>query len=101
MKQEYRHRDLSNRIMQLFRYFPFVALVGARQVGKSTLLTQLYPEATHILLDPIQDVQNIRKDPDLFLSNTTFPIILDEIQYAPEIVPAIKRHIDNKLRTTG
>lgn len=53
---KYRHRDLSKRIQYLFAHFSCVIVVGARQVGKSTLLTHLFPEARHILLDPIQDV---------------------------------------------
>lgn len=91
---QYRYRALSERLTQLFAHFPCVIVVGARQVGKSTLLTHLFPQAKHVLLDPIHDVQNIRKDPDLFLQNCTLPVIFDEIQYAPELVPALKRWID-------
>ncbi len=98
MKHSYRHRDLSERLQHLFAHFPCVIVVGARQVGKSTLLTHLFPEASHILLDPIQDVQNIRHDPDLFLHNSRLPIIFDEIQYAPELIPALKRFIDKDKR---
>ena len=98
MKQDYRHRDLSDRIKKLFSHFSCVIVVGARQVGKSTLLTHLFPEANHILLDPIQDIQNIRRDPDLFLNNTKLPIIFDEVHYAPELIPALKRFIDNNKR---
>jgi len=98
MKHTYRNRDISERLKYLFTYFSCVILVGARQVGKSTLLTHLFPEANHILLDPIQDVQNIRRDPDLFLNNTDLPIIFDEVQYAPELIPALKRFIDKNKR---
>ncbi len=98
MSFEYKHRDLSERIQHLFAHFPCVIVVGARQVGKSTVLTHLFPNASHILLDPIQDIQNIRQDPDLFLSNTTRPIIFDEVQYAPELIPALKRAIDQNKR---
>jgi predicted AAA+ superfamily ATPase len=98
MKHSYRHRNLSERLKHLFAHFPCVILVGARQVGKSTLLTHLFPQASHILLDPVQDVQNIRRDPDLFLNNATLPIIFDEVQYAPELIPALKRFIDKDKR---
>jgi uncharacterized protein len=94
MEYSYRHRDLSKRLKHLFAHFPCVIVVGARQVGKSTLLTHLFPQANHVLLDPVVDVQNIRRDPDLFLNNSKFPIIFDEIQYVPELVPALKRFID-------
>ena len=98
MAYNYRHRDLSSRISSLFEHFPCVIVIGARQVGKSTLLTHLFPEANHILLDPVQDVNNIRRDPDLFLHNTSFPVIFDEVQYAPELIPALKRFIDKNKR---
>lgn len=94
MSSHYRHRALSERLQQLFAHFSCVILVGARQVGKSTLLTHLFPDSTHVLLDPVIDVQNVRSDPDLFLNNCTLPVIFDEVQYAPELVPAIKRWID-------
>ena|SRR3990167_7479529 len=95
MNYQYKHRSLSKHLTHLFAHFPCIILVGARQVGKSTLLTHLFPQATHILLDPIQDVQNIRRDPDLFLNNCKMPVIFDEVQYAPELIPALKRSIDN------
>jgi len=98
MEHSYRHRNLSGRIRHLFAHFTCVIVVGARQVGKSTLLTHLFPEANHILLDPIQDIQNIRQDPDLFLNNTKLPVIFDEVQYAPELIPALKRFIDKNKR---
>jgi predicted AAA+ superfamily ATPase len=94
MNSHYLHRALTKRLEHLFAHFPCVIVVGARQVGKSTLLTHLFPEAHHVLLDPVQDVQNIRRDPDLFLNNTKFPVIFDEVQYAPELIPALKRFID-------
>ncbi len=98
MGYDYRYRVLSERIKSLFAHFPCVVVVGARQVGKSTLLTHLFPEARHILLDPVQDVQNIRHDPDLFLNNAMAPLIFDEVQYAPELIPALKRFIDKSKR---
>lgn len=95
MAHDYRYRELSKQLHYLFTHFPCVILVGARQVGKSTLLTHLFPQATHVLLDPVQDIQNIRCDPDLFLNNCKLPVIFDEVQYAPELIPALKRFIDN------
>jgi uncharacterized protein len=71
-----------------------VVLSGARQVGKSTLLAHAFPNFERITLDPVQDVGNARKDPEPFLQNHRVPLILDEIQYAPELVPVIKRRVD-------
>jgi uncharacterized protein len=91
-------RLLENRLRTAISAVPAVVLVGARQVGKSTLLRYLCPEATVITFDPVQDIANARRDPDLFLASQPRPLILDEIQYAPEVVPAIKRAIDRDRR---
>ena len=79
-------------------HFPVVVVSGARQVGKSTLLEHLFPDYTMIVFDPSTDVGNARKDPDLFLDNHPGPLILDEIQYAPELVSSIKRRVDKDRR---
>ena len=54
----------------------------------------MFPKRKHIVFDPLQDIYNAREDPDLFLDNFKPPIILDEIQYVPELIPAIKRRVD-------
>jgi len=94
IKHEYIHRLITNRIKKLFQNFPCVVVTGARQVGKSTLLKNIYPDIPMVVFDPIHDIQNARKDPELFLSNNPAPLNLDEIQYAPELVPVLKRWID-------
>lgn len=79
--------------------FPCVVVVGARQVGKTTLLQHLFANsARSFVFDPVQDQYGARRDPDLFLRNNPPPLILDEVQYAPELVPAIKRAIDRDRR---
>ncbi|MBI3212171.1 MAG: ATP-binding protein [Simkania negevensis] len=90
----YIKRLLSERVKKLFSNFPCLVLTGARQVGKSTLLKHLFPEVPIVVFDPVHDIQNARKDPELFLSNHPPPLILDEVQYAPELVPVLKRWID-------
>jgi predicted AAA+ superfamily ATPase len=90
----YKTRMLSERLLRLAEHFPAVVVTGARQVGKSTLVRHLFPKADYVLFDPVQDVENARSEPDIFLANHRRPLVLDEIQYAPELVPAIKRHID-------
>ncbi len=78
--------------------FAVVVVSGARQVGKSTLLQHELPKWNTVVFDPAVDVGNARRDPDLFLDNHPWPLILDEIQYAPELVPAIKRRVDRGRR---
>jgi predicted AAA+ superfamily ATPase len=91
----YLPRFLSSRLETLFRHFPVVVVSGARQVGKSTLLEHVFgPKMDVVVFDPVQDIGNARQDPDLFLDNHPAPVILDEIQYVPELVAALKRRVD-------
>jgi uncharacterized protein len=90
----YKQRLLEDKIKELASYFKIVLMVGARQVGKSTLLSHLFPTLKHITFDPIQDLYGAKADPDLFLKNFPSPLILDEIQYAPDVLSALKRKVD-------
>jgi uncharacterized protein len=90
----YLKRALTDRLIRLFEHFSAVVVIGARQVGKSTLLKNVFPSLPCVVFDPVRDIQNARSDPDLFLDNHPPPIILDEIQYAPELIAALKRRID-------
>ncbi len=95
----FRPRVASQRLRRLLSQFPAVVVAGARQVGKSTLLRhELEGEAEFVVFDPVVDVENARRDPDLFLDNHRTPLVLDEIQFAPELVPALKRRIDRDRR---
>ena len=91
----YHERMLTDRLYRLFSVFPVVVVSGARQVGKSTFLSNtLGKKMETVVFDPVIDIENARMDPELFLNNRRPPVILDEIQYAPELVPAIKRRVD-------
>lgn len=90
----YKKRLYEERVLQFVQFFKVLFLVGARQVGKSSLLTHLFPQLPTFVFDPVQDLFNARQDPDLFLQNFAAPLILDEIQYAPELLPVLKRTVD-------
>jgi hypothetical protein len=91
----YKQRLLEEKIIELFRYYPALAVLGARQVGKSTLVENLFGNKVEsIVFDPVVDVENARKDPEFFLQNHPPPVFLDEIQYAPELLGPIKRRVD-------
>ena len=100
-KERYINRSISDKLLKLFKYFPSIAITGARQVGKTTLLKHLFPDYNNVVFDPVIDVEGARSDPELFLENNKTPLILDEIQYCPELVPVIKRKIDENRAIPG
>ena len=91
----YHRRLIEEKLVQYHRSFPCVLVSGARQVGKSTLIAHLFGQSAKVFtFDPVQDLYGERKDPGLFLKNNPPPLILDEIQYVPELVPSVKRYVD-------
>ncbi|MCD6534686.1 MAG: ATP-binding protein [Deltaproteobacteria bacterium] len=94
---DYKHRIIEAKLDELFLYYPVIAVLGARQVGKSTLVANLFQgKVDTVVFDPVIDIGNARQDPDFFLQNLNKPAFLDEIQYAPELLAAIKRVVDRK-----
>lgn len=97
----YKNRLLENRLEDLFQYYPIVAVLGARQVGKSTLVETLFRDRVKtVVFDPVVDVAGAREDPDFFLQNNPPPVFLDEIQYAPELLASLKRKSDQEKRNS-
>jgi predicted AAA+ superfamily ATPase len=90
----YLPRHLEERLIRHTKVFKIVLVAGARQVGKSTLLHHVFPDVKHVVFDPVQDLYGARSDPDQFLETFGSPLILDEVQYAPELLPALKRRVD-------
>ncbi len=81
--------------------FPVLLVCGARQVGKTTLLQQVSkPSRTYITLDDPLVQSLAREDPALFMQRFSPPVLIDEIQYAPQLLPYIKMAVDRD-RTPG
>lgn len=75
-----------------------VVLTGARQVGKTTLARWVRPDATYISLDDPARAAAARLTPDAFLSNLSLPVVLDEVQYVPELFRHLKIAVDRDRR---
>lgn len=87
-------RAIEAVVERISNIFPVLLVTGPRQVGKTTLLTYLAEkDRTYVTLDD-PDVRHLAKtDPALFMQRYAPPLIIDEIQYAPEILPYIKIYI--------
>ena len=88
-------------IKKLLNYFPVVGILGARQVGKTTLVKELIPELTKqvsfIDLESTSDLIKLT-DPELFFKNNEDKcIIIDEIQRRKDLFPLLRSVVDNKI----
>ncbi|OGS37380.1 MAG: ATPase [Elusimicrobia bacterium RIFOXYB2_FULL_49_7] len=96
----YLSRQIEKTILQASGHYPILLLIGPRQCGKTTLLRHLAGKnRPYITLDDLNALTLARNDPDLFLQQYPPPMIIDEIQYAPQLLPVIKRYADAKGKT--
>lgn len=97
----YIKRTIEKCIKQIEKTFPVVLITGPRQVGKTTLLKILEKEKldkkiNYVTLDDLSSRMLAKEDPELFLRTYKTPLIIDEFQYAPEILSYIKIIVDKK-----
>ena len=93
----YIRRALEPHFGEAAAHFPVMLLTGARQVGKTTFLRELAgDERTYVSLDDPRVVDLARNDPALFMQRYPGPVLIDEIQYAPGLLPYIKLAVDRE-----
>ena len=95
---EYISRHLENRILEIGKSYAAILLTGPRQSGKTTMLRRLAEKEnigrSYVTLDDLAARDMAKNDPALFLQLHSPPVLIDEVQYAPELFPYIKIHID-------
>lgn len=99
----YKKRYLEDRILALSAHFPVILVTGARQVGKTTLLAHLIQKdkkggRRYVSMDEFETRTLAKRDPALFLERYPAPLMIDEIQYAPELLPYLKTAVDRNAR---
>lgn len=93
----YIHRTLEQKIMDISRDYSCLLLIGPRQVGKTTMLEHLMKGSARrkVTLDDAENRRLAQSDPALFLEMHPAPVLIDEVQYAPQLFSYIKINVDN------
>ena len=93
-------RLLENQLREAIRFFPVLSLTGPRQSGKTTLVRALFPEYRYVSLEDPELRRFAHEDPRQFLAAYGPRLIIDEVQYVPELFSYIQLHVD-ELRQPG
>ena len=94
-------RNMAKKLQQLLTLFPIVAILGARQVGKSTLAKQCCPDWRYIDLERPDDFEQISNDPLFYFEQFPDSVIIDEAQIYPDLFKVLRGVIDNKRQQKG
>ena len=91
-------RHMEQKILDLSKFFSALLITGPRQAGKTTMLKELAKREGigrgYVSLDDLNTRDMAKNDPKLFLQLHKPPVIIDEVQYAPELFTYIKIHVD-------
>lgn len=94
----YLARHIEKKMLELSKNYSAILVTGPRQAGKTTMLRELAEREglgrAYVTLDDLNTRDMAKNDPALFLQMHQPPIIIDEVQYAPELFTYIKIHID-------
>ncbi len=99
--KEYKTRSIETTLNKMINKFPVIMITGARQVGKTTLLNHLQQENSsinYVSLDNMLLRAQANEDPELFLRSYETPLIIDEFQYAPNLLTYIKIKVDESRK---
>jgi predicted AAA+ superfamily ATPase len=102
MSQSYINRSLEPVLVKAASQFPAIVLNGPRQSGKTTILQHLFGLSyRYVSLEPPDVRVSATEDPRGFLEIYPPPVIFDEVQYVPDLLPYIKEKIDAERDKSG
>ncbi len=82
----YINRDIEITIRKLENDYPVLTVIGPRQSGKTSLVRHLYPDYNYVNLEEVSSYQLALDSPEEFFRFYKPPLIIDEIQRAPELL---------------
>ena len=88
-------RTISESILNAFKFYPVLAITGARQVGKTTLCKHLFPQFRYVNLEDLSTREMIADDMKKFVNGVQDGIVIDEIHHLPELFSYIQVAVDN------
>lgn len=95
---EYINRHMETQVLELSKSYSAILVTGPRQAGKTTMLRSLAEGENigreYVTLDDLTTRDMAKNDPALFLQLHKPPVLIDEVQYAPELFTYIKIYID-------
>lgn len=92
-------REMQEKVQKLANQYPFVAVTGPRQSGKSTLLRNLFQDYDYVSLEDLDERDLAERDPRAFIRMHPDKAILDEVQRVPGLLSYLQTHADEVGRT--
>lgn len=93
-------RQLIERASELLQKYPLISITGPRQSGKTTLAKLLLPDFQYVTLENLAMRDFARRDPKGFLDTYQNGVILDEVQYVPDLFSYLQVVTDERQRTS-
>ena len=95
-------RDLQKKFLSLNTEYSGLLIIGPRQVGKTSFLQKnMDQNRNYVTLDDMNERKLAQSDPELFLQIHSAPVLIDEIQYAPQLFSQIKIEIDKGAKPSS
>ncbi len=94
----YIKRHIEHAIERIKKSFSCVVITGPRQIGKTTMLQNTITDTEYVTCDDYSVLETAQNSPSMFLEIYQPPLIIDELQYAPNVLHGIKKYVDENKR---